>query len=192
MTLPTGWCFCTNSLLFHDASNGMALVYTQLVFQWRFQRDGATVHTARVSMTLPTGWCYCTHSSCFHDASNRMVVLYTQFVFPWRFQRDGGTVHTVHVSMTLLCCVFGNRIISKGIWPLRLPWLQSAGSNGIFSLQKQASLYLNWSKQKHPSDCTVLPICSSSTVGTQGLLSQPVYLKYKQFLFNAFYTFHWT
>jgi hypothetical protein len=37
------------------------------------------------------------------------------------FQQDGTTAHTVRVSMTLLRDVFGDRIISKDIWPPRAP-----------------------------------------------------------------------
>jgi hypothetical protein len=35
------------------------------------------------------------------------------------FQQDSATAHTARVSMTLLHDVFGDRIISKDIWP---PW----------------------------------------------------------------------
>jgi hypothetical protein len=38
-----------------------------------------------------------------------------------RFQRDGAAAHTAHVSMTLLRDVFGDKIISKDIWPPRSP-----------------------------------------------------------------------
>jgi hypothetical protein len=36
-------------------------------------------------------------------------------------QEDGATAHTARVSMALLRDVFGNRIISKDIWPPRSP-----------------------------------------------------------------------
>jgi len=37
------------------------------------------------------------------------------------FQQDGATSHTSHASMAEIQSFFGNRIISKGIWPLRSP-----------------------------------------------------------------------
>jgi hypothetical protein len=37
------------------------------------------------------------------------------------FQQDGATAHTARVSMTLLRDVFGDRMISKDVWPPRSP-----------------------------------------------------------------------
>ena len=37
------------------------------------------------------------------------------------FQQDGATAHTARHSMELLKQVFGNRIISKGVYPPRSP-----------------------------------------------------------------------
>lgn len=37
------------------------------------------------------------------------------------FQQDGATAHTARVSMALLADVFGDRIISQGLWPPRSP-----------------------------------------------------------------------
>jgi hypothetical protein len=44
---------------------------------------------------------------------------------PAYFQHDGGTVHTTHVFMPFLYDVFGKKLISRAIWPLRLPDLGS-------------------------------------------------------------------
>jgi hypothetical protein len=37
------------------------------------------------------------------------------------FQQDSATAHTARISVTLLRGVFGDRIISKDIWPPRSP-----------------------------------------------------------------------
>ena len=37
------------------------------------------------------------------------------------FQQDGATSHTSHASMAEIQSFFGDRIISKGLWPLCLP-----------------------------------------------------------------------
>lgn len=37
------------------------------------------------------------------------------------FQQDGATPHTARQSMTMLHQVFGERLISKGLWPPRSP-----------------------------------------------------------------------
>jgi hypothetical protein len=42
-------------------------------------------------------------------------------IFCGYFQQDGATAHTARVSVTLLRNVFGDWIISKDIWPPRLP-----------------------------------------------------------------------
>jgi len=38
------------------------------------------------------------------------------------FQQDGTTSHTSHASMAEIKSFFGDRIISKGLWPLRSPY----------------------------------------------------------------------
>ena len=37
------------------------------------------------------------------------------------FQQDGATSHTSHASMAEIQSFFGNRVVSKGLWPLRSP-----------------------------------------------------------------------
>jgi len=37
------------------------------------------------------------------------------------FQQDGATSHTSHVSMAEIQSFFGDRVISKGLWPRRSP-----------------------------------------------------------------------
>ena len=37
------------------------------------------------------------------------------------FQQDGATSHTSHASMAEIQSFFGDRVISKGLWPPRLP-----------------------------------------------------------------------
>jgi len=37
------------------------------------------------------------------------------------FQQDGATSHTSHASMAEIQSFFGDRVISKGFWPPRLP-----------------------------------------------------------------------
>jgi len=37
------------------------------------------------------------------------------------FQQDGATSHTSHTSMAEMQSSFGDHVISKGLWPLRLP-----------------------------------------------------------------------
>jgi len=37
------------------------------------------------------------------------------------FQQDGATSHTSHVSMTEIQSFYGDRVISKGLWPRRSP-----------------------------------------------------------------------
>jgi hypothetical protein len=52
------------------------------------------------------------------------VILYplTEYLsFPGYFQEDGATAHTSRVSMTLLRDMFGDRIISKNVFPPPLP-----------------------------------------------------------------------
>jgi len=39
------------------------------------------------------------------------------------FQQDGATSHTSHVSMAEIQSFFGDRVISKGLWPPRSPTL---------------------------------------------------------------------
>jgi len=41
------------------------------------------------------------------------------------FQQDGETSHTSHASMAEIQCFFGDRVISKGLWPPRSPDLTS-------------------------------------------------------------------
>jgi len=41
------------------------------------------------------------------------------------FQQDGATSHTSHVSMAEIQSFFGDRVISKGLWPHRSPDLTS-------------------------------------------------------------------
>jgi len=40
------------------------------------------------------------------------------------FQQDGVTSHTSHTSMAEIQSCFGDRVISKGLWPPRLPDLR--------------------------------------------------------------------
>jgi len=37
------------------------------------------------------------------------------------FQKDGATSHISHASMTEIQSFFGDRVISKGLWPSRSP-----------------------------------------------------------------------
>jgi hypothetical protein len=37
------------------------------------------------------------------------------------FQQDSDTAHTARMSMQALSYVFGNRLISSGVWPARSP-----------------------------------------------------------------------
>jgi len=37
------------------------------------------------------------------------------------FQQDGATSHTSHASMAEIQSFFGDRVISKGLWPPRSP-----------------------------------------------------------------------
>jgi hypothetical protein len=37
------------------------------------------------------------------------------------FQQDGATSHTSHASMVEIQSFFGDRVISKGLWPHRSP-----------------------------------------------------------------------
>ena len=41
--------------------------------------------------------------------------------FPGWFQQDGATAHTARVSMAAVGEVFGDRVISCGLWPPRSP-----------------------------------------------------------------------
>ncbi|GFU28431.1 DDE_3 domain-containing protein [Trichonephila clavipes] len=43
---------------------------------------------------------------------------------PRRYKQDGGTCQTSRESMEILTEIFDDRVISKGLWPPRLPDLQ--------------------------------------------------------------------
>jgi hypothetical protein len=48
-------------------------------------------------------------------------------LYGW-FQQDSATVHSARMSMQALSDVFGDRIISSGIWPARSPDLYPCNS----------------------------------------------------------------
>ena len=64
------------------------------------------------------------------------------------FQQDGATPHTARQSMTMLHQVFGERLISKGLWPPRSPDLTPLD---FFYVGCGKSLRVCKKSFKHPS-----------------------------------------
>ena len=57
-----------------------------------------------------------------------LLFLLRQLIKKWQqekqqgwFQQDGATAHTARVSMAAVSEVFGDRVISRGLWPPRSP-----------------------------------------------------------------------
>jgi hypothetical protein len=64
------------------------------------------------------------HGSTFkglHGGISQKTELFKDEISRYYFQQDGAIAHTARASMTLLRDMFGDRIISKDIWPPRSP-----------------------------------------------------------------------